>query len=344
MTPRARSGTGGATDRQEARIARNDESLHRAWSGDNQDWWDWYLTLADNEGEARETVHVPARDLPMATDEALAAELAAPFAVTDDEAQAFRHRGYVKLKDVLSPGAVGRLNAVLVRLLQDAFPEGEDGGAANRFQTLEMAWLNDAEMAAFVLSPRIAGIAAALLGAGAVRLYHDNVLSKGPGCGRTPWHHDDHHFPLATDDVVTCWMPTHALPMPMGPLAFAHPLSVGELVRDVAFEERGQGYDEAVAARFAQAGVAVDAAPFDVGEMSFHHNRSFHTAGPNRTDRPRLVFSNTYYADGARVVERPTLVSGDWQKFLPDTAPGEIAATPLNPICWPPHHEEEGNN
>jgi hypothetical protein len=29
------------------------------------------------------------------------------------------------------------------------------------------------------------------------------------------------------------------------------------------------------------------------------------------------------------------MVSGDWQKFIPDTLPGEIAASPLNPICWP---------
>jgi hypothetical protein len=29
------------------------------------------------------------------------------------------------------------------------------------------------------------------------------------------------------------------------------------------------------------------------------------------------------------------MVSGDWQKFIPDTAPGAIAASPLNPVCWP---------
>jgi hypothetical protein len=29
------------------------------------------------------------------------------------------------------------------------------------------------------------------------------------------------------------------------------------------------------------------------------------------------------------------MVSGDWQKFIPNTKPGEIAASELNPICWP---------
>ena len=31
-----------------------------------------------------------------------------------------------------------------------------------------------------------------------VRLYHDNVLAKAPGCGRTPLHFDAHHFPIAS--------------------------------------------------------------------------------------------------------------------------------------------------
>jgi hypothetical protein len=74
--------------------------------------------------------------------------------------------------------------------------------------------------------------------------------------------------------------------------------------------------------------------------VSFHHNLSFHTAGANRTSRSRLVLANTYYADGARVVDRPTMVSGDWQKFIPDTGPGEVAASRFNPVCWPAPQED----
>jgi hypothetical protein len=45
-----------------------------------------------------------------------------------------------------------------------------------------------------------------------------------------------------------------------------------------------------------------------------------------------MVLANTYYADGARVVEEPTMISGDWQKFLPGVAPGAVAASDFNPI------------
>jgi len=29
------------------------------------------------------------------------------------------------------------------------------------------------------------------------------------------------------------------------------------------------------------------------------------------------------------------MVSGDWQKFIPGVGPGGIAASELNPVCWP---------
>jgi len=228
-----------------------------------------------------------------------------------------------------------RLRAELVRLLRDAFDVDPDAGAQDRFLSLEMLWMDNPLMRAFVLSPRLAQISADLLRVPAVRLYHDNVLAKQPGCGRTPWHFDDHHFPLATDDVVTAWAPAQAIPLAMGPLAFAYPLTVHELVNAVAFEKSGTGYDRGVAEVFARHNVAVDETPFDIGEVSFHHNLSFHTAARNRTDRSRIVLANTYYADGARVVDAPTMVSGDWQKFMPGVGPGEVAASPLNPVCWP---------
>jgi len=39
------------------------------------------------------------------------------------------------------------------------------------------------------------------------------------------------------------------------------------------------------------------------------------------------------------VVDAPTLVSGDWRKFFPGIEPGDVAATHLNPVCWPPQDQ-----
>lgn len=313
-----------------------DTDVSRAWEEDNQAWWDWYVTLAENEN-APEALPIleplPSIDLP--DDEAVVRELHTPYELGPSDRERFARDGYIKLKGVLSPGATLRLRCELVRVLARIFETRLDGGARSRFLSAEMVWLEEPLIREYVLSPRIAGLCAALLDVPAVRLYHDNVLSKEPGCGRTPWHYDDHHFPLATQDVITAWAPAQPIPRAMGPLAFAHPIDVHELVTAVPFDKSDTSYDRRVGEQFRASGVAVDDGPFELGEVSFHHNLSFHTAGGNHTTRSRVVLANTYYADGARVVDHPTMVSGDWQKFMPGVGPGEIAASALNPVCWP---------
>ncbi|MEM6550453.1 MAG: phytanoyl-CoA dioxygenase family protein [Pseudomonadota bacterium] len=310
--------------------------VSKPWESDNQAWWDWYVSLADNEGEITDfEAAPPLPDIDLPDEDTIFAELAEPYPLIEANIAFFRDNGFIKLKEVFSPGAVLRLRAELVRLLSAEFETDIDGGVQDRFLSLEMVWMDNPLMRAFVLSPRVAKICADLLEVPAVRLYHDNILSKEPGCGRTPWHFDDHHFPLDTNDVVTAWAPAQPIPLAMGPLAFAYPKSVHELVDAVAFEKAGTNYDRGVAETFARNGVAVDETPFEIGEVSFHHNLNFHTAARNRTDRSRVVLANTYYADGARIVNSPTMVSGDWQKFMPGVGPGEVAKSELNPVCWP---------
>ena len=311
--------------------------VNQSWEQDNQAWWDWYVTLADNgdqtAAELSDVPPLPAIDLP--SDAAIAEELQLPYALSPQQCEAFRRDGFIKLANVLSAGAVIRLRQELTKLLGEAFDTALDGGGKDRFFSLEMAWLDNPLIKAYALSPRIGKISADLLDVESVRLYHDNILSKEPGCGRTPWHYDDHHFPLATNDVVTAWIPAQPIPVAMGPLSFAKPLAVLELVKDIEFNKFDTSYDRQIAEVFKANNVAVEAGAFDLGEVSFHHNLSFHTAGGNRTRQSRIILANTYYGDGARVLEQPTMVSGDWQKFIPGVAPGEIAASELNPVCWP---------
>ena len=310
--------------------------VSQPWDQDNQAWWDWYVSLADNEaGDAPVIAAPPLPDVAIPSDDEVIAELAAPYVLTEDQIAFFRANGFIKLKEVFSPGAVLKLRAELVRLLKAEFEVDPDTGARDRFLSLEMIWPDNPLLRAYVLSPRLGQISADLLEVASVRLYHDNVLAKQAGCGRTPWHFDDHHFPLDTHDVVTAWAPAQPIPMEMGPLAFAYPLDVHKLVDAVSFEKAGTGYDRGVAEVFARNGVSVDETEFEIGEVSFNHNLSFHTAARNRTDRSRIVLANTYYADGARIVDAPTMVSGDWQKFMPGVGPGDLAASPLNPVCWP---------
>lgn len=303
--------------------------LEQDWAGDDQDWWDWYVTLAKNEETPTELVAGPGLpDVAPASDEELARELAEPYDLDPAAREAFRREAFVRLPAVLSAPVVRRLAERLEELLRAE--HGDD--VAGRFTALEQMWLHDDLMRAVALSPRLGGLAAELLDEPAVRIYHDNALSKEPGCGRTPWHHDAEHFPLQTVQAVTAWMPMSSIPGRMGPLSFARGRDVRDEVADLEFDKVTSSYDESVAQRFAERQVAVESHPFAVGDVSFHSALCFHTAGPNLTTQPRRALATTYFADGARVVESPTLISGAWRDFLPGVQPGGLAASELNPV------------
>ncbi len=298
-----------------------------AWDRGNDQWWDWYMSLADGPAPEGPLLEVAAVDPgPLPSDAEVAAELGEPYPITAEQVASFRAESFVKLPGVLTPGAVARLRARLRELLDAAVDP------AVGFQSLEMMWLDDALVRSAVLSPRIGGIASALLGVDRVRLYHDNALSKEPGAGRTPWHYDAHHFPLDSPSVLTAWIPLQPTPREMGPLAFARGADTWQLVADVEFDKHGTSYDRDVSAAFRTAGVDVEDGPFAAGEISFHSANCFHTAGANRTTAPRMVLATTYFADGVRVIPAPTMVSGDWRKFVPGAEPGQVVASPRNPV------------
>jgi len=300
------------------------------WDRGNDQWWDWYMSLADGPAPDGPLVDPPAHDPgPLPSDDEIVAELAVAYPLTDVQIDEFRTDAFVKLPGVLSPGAVQRLRTRLRTLLDEAV-DPEVG-----FQSREMMWLDDDLVRAAVLSPRIGGISAALLGTERVRLYHDNALSKEPGAGRTPWHFDAHHFPLDSPKVLTAWIPLQPTPREMGPLAFARGADVGNLVADLQFDKHGTSYDRGVSEVFRAQAVQVEDGPFAAGEVSFHGANCFHTAGANRTTEARVVLANTYFADGTRVVPSPTMVSGDWRKFIPGAEPGQVVASPRNPLLEP---------
>tara|TARA_A100001011_G_scaffold389097_2_gene469956 strand:- start:1910 stop:2923 length:1014 start_codon:yes stop_codon:yes gene_type:complete len=310
---------------------------NKAWDKDNQAWWDWYVSLADNsnlktENTLLELPEPPKIKYPSKID--LKQQLSNPYNLTTHNIRTFQKNGFIKLKNVLTPVAVHALRCEILSLLKKNFSNYYEI-KKNRFLSLEMMWLENTLIREFVLSPRIAKICAELLSVKKIRLYHDNALVKESGCGRTPWHYDDHHYPLETNDVITAWIPAQAIPVEMGPLTFAKPLDVYKLVKDIKFNEFDTSYDKKINNIFKINQVSIIEEPFELGEVSFHHNLSFHTASENKTTQSRIVLANTYFADGARVVDNPTMISGDWKKFIPATRPGEKISSDLNPICWP---------
>ncbi len=314
---------------------------NKSWDKDNQAWWDWYVSLADNSNSGKNNTFLELPEpqkIKYPSQIELKKQLSRPYNLTKHDVITFKKNGFIKLKNVFTSDAIQVLRSEILLLLKKTF-KNYNKNKKNRFLSLEMMWLDNALIREFVLSSRIAKICAELLSVKKIRLYHDNALVKESGCGRTPWHYDDDHFPLKTNDVITAWIPAQAIPIEMGPLTFAKPLDVYKLVKDIKFNEFDTSYDVKINDVFKKNDVSIVEEPFELGEVSFHHNLSFHTASENKTTQSRIVLANTYFADGARVVNNPTMISGDWKKFIPATKPGEIVSSDLNPICWPANNQ-----
>jgi len=249
----------------------------------------------------------------------------------------FASDGHICLRRVCSPDEVAAyrgpfLDTVRQRAknLVDLAQRDTYGKA---FIQIGNLWQESQVLRRFVFAERFARIAAELLGVEAVRLYHDQALYKEPHGGFTPWHQDEHYWPLDTDRTITMWMPLVDVTASMGTMNFAsgsHPLGYlgdmpisddserawAELVRDRGFEVVNHGAMHA-------------------GDATFHTGWTLHGAPGNDSDRMREVMTIIYFADGARAIEPDNFGrKNDLATWLPGCQPGDLAASELNPVLY----------
>lgn len=71
------------------------------------------------------------------------------------------------------------------------------------------------------------------------------------------------------------------------------------------------------------------------GDATFHAGWTLHSAPGNPTNALREVMTLIYYADGVTVA-KPDSNSrkNDLRKYFPGCRPGDLAASPLNPVVY----------
>lgn len=250
--------------------------------------------------------------------------------------QDFDANGFVKLPGVLSPETVQyyepEITSNVIELNTQHLPLTERDTQGKAFLQVCNLWPHSEKVKEFVFSPRLAGIAAALLGVDAVRLYHDQALYKEPGGGVTPWHADQYYWPLSSDRTITVWVPLQETPAEMGPLAFAsgsHRLSYG---RGLPISDESEQLLQKV---LTEQDFPLAQTPYQLGEVSFHGGWTFHRAAPNNSGSARRVMT-IIYMDADITVAEPVNdpQRADLRKWMPGTAVGAVPDTPLNPVLY----------
>jgi hypothetical protein len=264
-------------------------------------------------------------------------DLATGYEVSTEQADAFRRHGHILLPGVASAEEVAAFRSVILAAREKfgaaRTPLDSRDTYGKAFLKGMNLWPKDDGVRRFVLARRFGQIAADLLGVEGVRVYHDQALLKEPGGGITPWHQDQHYWPLDTDNTITMWVPLVDATPEMGTMRFASGSHLAGYLGDMPIgDDSERKFEEYIRSRGYR--IAPGAA-MKAGDATFHYGWTLHGAPANATDRAREVMTVIWFADGARVTQ-PDNASRerDLERWLPGLKAGDVAATELNPLVF----------
>ncbi len=261
--------------------------------------------------------------------------LDAIYPISDEQVAQYQRDGHILLDDVLAPDCIppykAAIEATVARRNKETRALEDRDTYGKAFLQTTNLWERNAKVAEFVTAKRFARIAARLMGVERVRLYHDQALFKEAGGGITPWHQDQHYWPLATRHAITMWMTLADIDADMGTLQFASRSQAEGYLGDIPISDESETQLRAFVER---RGFALQQAEaMTAGAATFHSGWTLHSAPPNNSERMRPAMTVIYFADGTRVSDLDnTHRVNDRDHWLPGTAPGDLAATRLNPV------------
>ncbi len=246
---------------------------------------------------------------------------------------AFQRDGFVRAPAVFTAEEITRFraavdHAVETRKRNDHRVFAEKSPYEQSFIQCEYLWEDFPAVRALAFHPKVAGMAAALLQAERVRMWHDQALYKEPGGRETDAHQDHAYWPIAELDAVTAWIPLVDVDETIGCTGYIAGTQDGECDFVDIFGAPGSGKTLEEKHR----ATPTTFVPASAGDVIFHRSRTVHMAKANRSGQMRRVYTCIYFADGCtRSAHPPRHPSVDRDRV----AVGGLIAGAATPIAWP---------
>jgi hypothetical protein len=249
----------------------------------------------------------------------------------DDYVTRFARDGFLHVEGLLCAEEIAVYGAavdeaVKQRKRHDTRPFVDKTPYEQSFVQCQYLWEDFPGLRPLTFHARIARLAAALVGARRLRLWHDQALYKQAGGRETEAHQDHPYWPIAERDAVTAWIPLQTVDEALGCMGYVPATHLGPAEFTDIFHTPGAG--KALERRQTRQPVFV---PCAAGDVIFHHGHTVHLAKPNRSDRTRRTYTVIYFRDGCTR-------GGDRPHPSVDRAgiePGGVIDSAVTPVAWP---------
>lgn len=259
------------------------------------------------------------------------------YSLGNDQIAAFQRDGHILLRGLAKPEELATAREAILAAVKELNHETRSLAERDTYgkaflQTMNL-WRHNETVKQFVLAHRFAKVAAELMGVKGVRLYHDQALFKESGGGPTPWHQDQHYWPLDTDKTITMWMPLIDLTPEMGTMHFASESGANGYLGDLPISDNSEMVLEAFIK--AHGYKVVPSGAMSAGDATFHSGWCLHGAPGNTQPKTREAMTVIYFADGVKVgpTDNPSRES-DLKNWMPGLKSGDLAASELNPLLY----------
>ena len=262
-----------------------------------------------------------------------------------DDTQFFAEQGYWLAPRLFDEATIRDARAHAASVCEGIYEKGEAPqlvypvtDPAKGLRKFDNAWWADRVIESIATSPAIGQIAATLLGVREIYLWHDQLLWKPGGSeehGNVGWHQDKGYWTASsTSDMLTAWVAFDDVTAEMGAMRFvAGSNHWGSVITNLsAFFETDHDAQRRAVQLPAEAEWREVVAAMPAGHASFHHCKTIHASGPNRTDRARPGLAVHLMSGEARLVKG----RGHPNEALFDAEDGALWRGPRFPRLWPP--------
>lgn len=251
---------------------------------------------------------------------------------TSELQQTYQTNGFLHVPQMLDPTEVELYRqaldkAVCARKQDDTRPLREKSLYEQSFIQCQYLWEEFVGVRPLTFHPKITAMAANLMNATRIRLWHDQALYKEAGGRETEAHQDQPYWPIAERDTITAWIALVDTNENNGCMAYFPGSHFGDAEFIDIFNTPGDGkrLEEKL-----QATPPVFV-PCRAGDVVFHNGFTVHMANANNSGKIRKAYTMIFFKDGCTRrgdLHHPSVYRDNIQE-------GDVIAGGATPVAWP---------